>query len=368
MALKRAVITGVTGQDGSYLAELLLQKGYEVHGIRRRSSSFNTGRIDHLIQDPHAEGCRFFLHYGDMTDFSSLKRTIQLVEPDEIYNLAAQSHVAVSLSSLNTPWSPTRLAPCECWKQSAVWAFRAKRGFIRHQRQRCLAKRRKFPRVRPRPFIRDRRMVLPSFMLIGLLRPIAKRTAFTPAVGFFSTMSRRYVAKHLLRARSSALLRAFSWALRTAFTSAISMPDGIGATPAITWKRCGSCCSRTSPEDYVIATGKQHSVRDFVCAVAQKLGIDLRWEGKGQDEAAFDVTTGERIVAIDPRYFRPAEVENLLGNAAKAREKLGWSPRTTFDELVTEMVREELEIAKMESSGKRQRPARLPLQRKADKE
>ena len=167
-------------------------------------------------------------------------------------------------------------------------------------------------------------------------------------------MNRRCVAKHLLRARLSALLRAFNSARRIAFILVISTHKRDWGHARDYVEAMWLMLQQDTPEDYVIATGKQHSVRDFVCAVAQKLGIDLRWEGKGQDEVAIDAATGERIVAIDPRYFRPAEVENLLGNAAKAREKLGWAPRTTFDELVTEMVREELEIAKMESSGKRQ--------------
>lgn len=359
MALKRALITGVTGQDGSYLAELLLQKGYEVHGIRRRSSSFNTGRIDHLIQDPHAPGCRFFLHYGDMTDFSSLKRTIQMVEPDEVYNLAAQSHVAVSFEQPEYTVESDALGPLRMLEAIRSLGLQGKTRFYQASTSEMFGKAQEVPQSETTPFYPRSPYGIAKLYAHWIIVSYRETYGIYACSGILfnhesPVRGETFVTRKIVRALTRIQLGAQDCLYLGNLDARRDWGHARDYVEAM-WLML----QQDRPEDYVIATGKQHSVRDFVCAVAQKLGIGLRWEGKGQSEAAFDIATGERIVAIDPRYFRPAEVENLLGNAAKAREKLGWTPRTTFDELVTEMVREELEIAKMESSGKRQRPARL---------
>ena len=246
MALKRALITGVTGQDGSYLAELLLQKGYEVHGIRRRSSSFNTGRIDHLIQDPHAEGCRFFLHYGDMTDYSSLKHTIQLVEPDEIYNLAAQSHVAVSFEQPEYTVESDALGPLRMLEGIRSLGLQGKTRFYQASTSEMFGKAQEVPQSETTPFYPRSPYGVPSSMLTGSPRPIAEPMVSMLAAGSFSIMSRPSEAKHLLRAKLFALLPVFSWGIKIAFIWETLTLGGIGDMRAITWKQCGSCCNRTA--------------------------------------------------------------------------------------------------------------------------
>ena len=359
MALKRAVITGVTGQDGSYLAELLLQKGYEVHGIRRRSSSFNTRRIDHLIQDPHAEGCRFFLHYGDMTDFSSLKRSIQMVEPDEIYNLAAQSHVAVSFEEPEYTVESDALGPLRVLEAIRSLGLQGKTRFYQASTSEMFGKAQEVPQSETTAFYPRSPYGVAKLYAHWITATYRERYGIYACSGILfnhesPVRGETFVTRKIVRALTRIQLGAQDCLYLGNLEARRDWGHARDYVDAM-WLML----QQDRPEDYVIATGKQHSVRDFVCAVAQKLGMGLRWQGEGQEEAAFDAATGKRIVAIDPRYFRPAEVENLLGNAAKAREKLGWSPRTTFDELVTEMVREELEIVKIETSGKRQRPVRF---------
>jgi GDPmannose 4,6-dehydratase len=361
VALKRALITGVTGQDGSYLAKLLLQKGYEVHGIRRRSSSFNTGRIDPLIQDPHSEGCRFFLHYGDMTDYGSLKRTIQLVEPDEIYNLAAQSHVAVSFEQPEYTVESDALGPLRMLEAIRSLGLQGKARFYQASTSEMFGKAQEIPQSETTPFYPRSPYGVAKLYAHWITASYREMYGIYACSGILFNhesplRGETFVTRKIVRALTRIQLGAQDCLYLGNLEARRDWGHARDYVEAM-WLML----QQDGPEDYVIATGKQHSVRDFVCAVAQKLGISLRWEGKGQNEAAFEAGTGERIVAIDPRYFRPAEVENLLGNAAKAREKLGWTPRTSFDELVTEMVREELEIAKMETSGKRQRPAHLLL-------
>jgi GDPmannose 4,6-dehydratase len=361
MALKRALITGVTGQDGSYLAELLLRKGYEVHGIRRRSSSFNTGRIDHLIQEPHLEGCRFFLHYGDLTDYSSLNRIIQLVEPDEIYNLAAQSHVAVSFEQPEYTVESDALGPLRLLEAIRILGFQKKTRFYQASTSEMFGKAQEVPQSETTPFYPR------SPYGVAKLYAHCITTIYRETYGIYAcsgilfnhespVRGETFVTRKIVRALTRIQLGLQDCLYLGNLDARRDWGHARDYVEAM-WLML----QQDRPEDFVIATGKQHSVREFVCAVAQKLAIVLRWEGKGEGEAAFDAKTGKRVVAIDPRYFRPAEVDNLLGNAAKAREKLGWTPRTTFDELVTEMVHGESEIAKLESSGKGRRPAHLRL-------
>jgi GDPmannose 4,6-dehydratase len=361
MAFKRAVITGVTGQDGSYLAELLLQKGYEVHGIRRRSSSFNTGRIDHLIQDPHTEGCRFFLHYGDMTDYSSLKRTIQMVEPDEIYNLAAQSHVAVSFEQPEYTVESDALGPLRVLEAIRTLGLKNKTRFYQASTSEMFGRAQEVPQSETTAFYPRSPYGVAKLYAHWITVSYRETYGIYACSGILfnhesPVRGETFVTRKIVRA----LTRIHLGSQDCLYLGNLDARRDWGHARDYV-EAMWLMLQQDSPEDFVIATGKQHSVRDFVCAVAQKLAIALRWEGAGETEAAFNAKTGARIVAIDPRYLRPAEVDNLLGNAAKAREKLGWIPRITFDELVNEMVREELEIARMETSGKRQRPAHLLL-------
>jgi len=361
MAFKRAVITGVTGQDGSYLAELLLQKGYEVHGIRRRSSSFNTGRIDHLIQDPHTEGCRFFLHYGDLTDYSSLNRTIEMVEPDEIYNLAAQSHVAVSFEQPEYTVESDALGPLRMLEAIRTLGLKNKTRFYQASTSEMFGRAQEVPQSETTAFYPRSPYGVAKLYAHWITVSYRETYGIYACSGILfnhesPVRGETFVTRKIVRA----LTRIHLGSQDCLYLGNLDARRDWGHARDYV-EAMWLMLQQDSPEDFVIATGKQHSVRDFVCAVAQKLGIALRWEGTCESEAAFNAKTGARIVAIDPRYLRPAEVDNLLGNAAKAREKLGWFPRITFDELVTEMVREELEIARMETSGKRQRPAHLLL-------
>jgi len=361
MALKRALITGVTGQDGSYLAELLLQKGYEVHGIKRRSSSFNTGRIDHLIQDPHAEGCRFFLHYGDVTDYSSLSRTIQLVQPEEIYNLAAQSHVAVSFEQPEYTVESDALGPLRILEAIRTLGLQKKTRFYQASTSEMFGKAQEVPQTETTAFYPRSPYGVAKLYAHWITASYRETYGIYACSGILfnhesPVRGETFVTRKIVRA----LTRIQLGAQDCLYLGNLEAKRDWGHARDYV-KAMWLMLQQEHPEDFVIATGKQHSVRDFVCAVAQRLGIALQWKGTGQDEAAFDAKTGARIVAIDPRYLRPAEVDNLLGNAVKAREKLGWTPRITFDELVTEMVQEELKIAKMETSGKMQRSAPLLL-------
>ncbi|HZE79843.1 MAG TPA: GDP-mannose 4,6-dehydratase, partial [Candidatus Polarisedimenticolia bacterium] len=326
MAFKRAVITGVTGQDGSYLAELLLQKGYEVHGIRRRSSSFNTGRIDHLIQDPHTEGCRFFLHYGDMTDYSSLKRTIQMVEPDEIYNLAAQSHVAVSFEQPEYTVESDALGPLRVLEAIRSLGLQGKTRFYQASTSEMFGRAQEVPQSETTAFYPRSPYGVAKLYAHWITVSYRETYGIYACSGILfnhesPVRGETFVTRKIVRA----LTRIHLGSQDCLYLGNLDARRDWGHARDYV-EAMWLMLQQDSPEDFVIATGKQHSVRDFVCAVAQKLAIALRWEGAGETEAAFNAKTGARIVAIDPRYLRPAEVDNLLGNAAKAREKLGWIP------------------------------------------
>ena len=349
---KRALITGVTGQDGAYLAQLLLSKGYEVHGIKRRASSFNTQRIDHLIQEAQTPGCRFFLHYGDMTDASSLVRIIQQVQPDEIYNVAAQSHVAVSFEEPEYTADSDALGTLRALEAIRILGLEKKTRFYQASTSELFGKAQEIPQRETTPFYPrspygvaklyahwitvNYREAYGIFACAGILfnheSPLRGETFVTRKI------TRGLARIHLglqeclylgnLEARRD-------WGHARDYVEAIWL-----------------ILQQDTPEDFVIATGVQRSVRDFVVAAAGELGITIRWSGSGKQEEGFDAETGTRIVAIDPRYFRPADVDGLVGDASKAREKLGWTPHTTFTEMVAEMVQEDLIRARLEASGR----------------
>lgn len=357
MAPKRALITGVTGQDGSYLAALLLEKGYEVHGIRRRSSSFNTGRIDYLIQDPHTPGCRFFLHYGDVTDYSSLIRTIQIVQPDEIYNLAAQSHVAVSFEQPEYTVESDALGPLRMLEAIRILGLEKKSRFYQASTSEMFGKVQEIPQRESTPFYPR------SPYGVAKLYAHWITACYREAYGIYAcsgilfnhespVRGETFVTRKIVRA----LVRIQRGLQDCLYLGNLDAKRDWGHARDYV-EAMWLMLQQDRPEDFVIATGTQHSVRDFVGAVARELGSSIRWQGSGSQEEGLDAKTGKRIVAIDPRYIRPAEVETLLGHAGKAAEKLGWSPRTSFAELVAEMVREESEIAKLETSRKGAHPA-----------
>lgn len=357
MAHKRALITGVTGQDGSYLAALLLNKGYEVHGIRRRSSSFNTGRIDHLIQDPHTPGCRFFLHYGDVTDYSSLIRTIQLVQPDEIYNLAAQSHVAVSFEQPEYTVESDALGPLRMLEAIRILRLEKKARFYQASTSEMFGKVQEIPQREDTPFYPR------SPYGVAKLYAHWITACYRQAYGIYACSGILFNHESPVRGETFVTRKI----VRALVRIQLGLQDCLYLGNLDAKRDWGHArdyveamwlmLQQDRPEDFVIATGTQHSVRDFVDAVSKELGAAIRWQGSDVQEEGLDGKTGKRIVAIDPRYIRPAEVDTLLGHAGKATEKLGWKPRTSFAELVAEMVREELEIAKLESSRKGAHPA-----------
>lgn len=348
MSLKRALITGVTGQDGAYLAEFLLRKGYEVHGIKRRASSFNTQRIDHLIKDAQTEGQRFFLHYGDMTDSSSLVRVIQLTQPVEIYNLAAQSHVAVSFEEPEYTADSDALGTLRLLEAIRILGQDKKTRFYQASTSEMFGKVMESPQGEATPFYPR------SPYAVAKLYAYWITVNYREAYGMFACNGILFNHESPLRGETFVtrkITRALArWKLGLQdclYLGNLDAKRDWGHARDFVeaqWR----ILQQAQPEDYVIATGAQHSVREFVVAVAKELGVEMRWEGSGVNEKGYDAKSGSVMVAVDNRYFRPTEVESLLGDASKAREKLGWRPRTTFAELVAEMVEEDLASAKKE--------------------
>jgi len=341
---KVALITGVTGQDGAYLAEFLLNKGYVVHGIKRRSSLFNTDRIDHLYQDPHVCNRRFILHYGDMTDSSSLTRIIQHVQPDEIYNLAAQSHVMVSFEEPEYTANSDALGALRILEAIRILGLEKKTRYYQASTSELYGKVRDVPQNEMTPFYP--RSPYGVAKLYAYWITVNYREAYglyacngilfnheSPIRG--ETFVTRKITRALARIKLG-LQQCLYLGNLNARRDWGHARDFIEAQWLI--------LQQEAPEDFVIATGVQHSVREFVGAAALELGMNLSWEGEGLNEKGYD-NHGHAIVAVDPRYFRPTEVEMLLGDATKAREKLGWSPRVSFGELVAGMVREDLQAA-----------------------
>ncbi|HVJ25731.1 MAG TPA: GDP-mannose 4,6-dehydratase [Burkholderiales bacterium] len=344
MAMKKALITGVTGQDGAYLAEFLLGKGYEVHGIKRRTSLFNTDRIDHLYQDPHDPNPRFVLHHGDMTDASSLLRVIQQCQPDEIYNLAAQSHVMVSFEEPEYTANSDALGPLRVLEAMRILNLKEKTRFYQASSSELYGLVRETPQRETTPF--HPRSPYGVAKLYGYWITVNYREAY----GFYAcngilfnhespirgeTFVTRKITRALARIKLGLQERLYLGNL-DAKRDWGHARDYVEAQWMI--------LQQAEPDDYVIATGEQYSVRQFVEAVATELGMRISWKGKGEGEEGLD-EKGRCIVAIDPRYFRPAEVETLLGDASKARRKLGWKPRTSFRELVAEMTQADLRSA-----------------------
>lgn len=349
--MQRALITGITGQDGAYLAELLLEKGYEVHGIKRRASLFNTDRIDHLYQDPHDLDCRFILHHGDLTDSSSLIRIIQQVQPDEIYNLAAQSHVAVSFEEPEYTANSDALGALRILEAIRILGLEKKTRFYQASTSELFGLVQEVPQKETTPFYP--RSPYAAAKLYAYWITVNYREAYgmyacngilfnheSPIRG--ETFVTRKITRALARIKLSLQ--------DTLYLGNLDAKRDWGHAKdyvEMQWLML----QQEQPEDFVIATGVQYAVRDFVHAAAKELGMEIIWRGKGVDEIGS--LDGKDIIKVDPRYFRPTEVETLLGDPSNAKAKLGWTPKISFDELVAEMVREDLKSAERDELIKR---------------
>ena len=346
--MKKALITGITGQDGAYLAELLLDKGYEVHGIKRRSSSFNTGRIDHLYQDPHENNVNLLLHHGDLTDSSSLIRVIQQVQPDEIYNLAAQSHVAVSFEEPEYTANSDALGALRILEAIRILGLEEKTRFYQASTSELFGKAKEMPQKETTQFYP--RSPYAVAKLYAYWITINYREAYgiyacngilfnheSPIRG--ETFVTRKITRALARIKLGLQKRLYLGNLE-------AKRDWGHARDYVEMQWL--MLQQNEPEDFCIATGVHYSVRDFVNIVAQELEINIQWKGGGIDEIGIDASTGNTIVSVDARYFRPTEVETLLGDATKAKEKLGWEPKISFDEMVKEMTAADLKEAEKE--------------------
>ncbi|MDP1708718.1 MAG: GDP-mannose 4,6-dehydratase [Gammaproteobacteria bacterium] len=356
---RKALITGITGQDGAYLAEFLLGKGYEVHGIKRRTSLFNTDRIDHLYQDPHVKDRRLALHYGDMTDSSSLIRIVQQVQPDEIYNLAAQSHVAVSFEEPEYTADSDALGALRLLEAIRILGLEKKTRYYQASTSELFGKVQEIPQRETTPFYP--RSPYAAAKLYAYWITVNYREAYSMYAcnGILfnhesPTRGETFVTRKITRALARITLGLQDCLYLGNLDAKRDWGHARDYVEAM-WLML----QQEQPEDFVIATGVQYSVRDFVNAAAEELGIHIRWEGSGVDEIGYLTPSPLRgegvksIVRVDPRYFRPAEVETLLGDPTKAKEKLGWSPKITFDQLVTEMVREDLKSAERDELVKK---------------
>jgi len=344
--MKKALITGITGQDGAYLAEFLLGKGYEVHGIKRRASSFNTDRIDHLYQDPHVSDRRFILHYGDLTDSTNLIRIIQEVQPDEIYNLGAQSHVAVSFESPEYTADSVGLGALRILEAIRISGLEEKTRFYQASTSELYGLVQEVPQKETTPFYP--RSPYAAAKLYAYWITVNYREAYGMYACngiLFNHESPIRGETFVTRKITRALSRIHLDLQDTLYLGNLDAKRDWGHAKdyvEVQWLML----QQDEPDDFCIATGVQCSVRDFVNVAYEFLGRSVRWEGEGVDEKGFDMETGQCIVAVDPRYFRPTEVETLLGDASKAKEKLGWMPRITFEEMVQEMMKSDLEMAK----------------------
>jgi GDPmannose 4,6-dehydratase len=359
--MKKALITGVTGQDGAYLAELLLNKGYEVHGMKRRTSLFNTDRIDHLFKDPHVPNQRFILHHGDMTDSSSLLRIIQQVQPDEIYNLAAQSHVAVSFEEPEYTANSDALGALRILEAIRILGLVGKTRFYQASTSELYGLVQETPQKETTPFYPRSPYAVAKMYAYWITVNYRESYGIYACNGIlFNHESPLRGETFVTRKITRALARIKLGTQECLYLGNMDAKRDWGHAKdyvEMQWLML----QQQKPEDFVIATGMQKSVREFVEIAAGELGMTVTWKGHGVDEKGYD-KNGKCIVAVDPRYFRPAEVETLLGDASKARTKLGWTPKISFMELVTEMVKTDFILAEQEMKhGAPQKFKRLEL-------
>lgn len=345
MGKKKALITGITGQDGAYLAELLLTKGYEVHGIRRRASLFNTDRIDHLYHDPHDKGYDLTLHHGDLTDSSSLIRVVQQIKPDEIYNLAAQSHVAVSFEEPEYTANSDALGALRLLEAIRIAGFEKKTRFYQASTSELYGLVQEIPQKETTPFYPR------SPYAVAKLYAYWITVNYREAYGMYAcngilfnhespVRGETFVTRKITRALARIKL-GLQECLYLGNLNALRDWGHAKDYVEMQWLML----QQERPDDFVIATGEQHSVREFVEVAANEIDIKIQWEGSNENEVGYDAASGRRIVAVDPNYFRPAEVETLLGDPTKAKVKLGWTPSISFSDLVSEMMREDLKDA-----------------------
>ena len=351
--MKRALITGITGQDGAYLAEFLLAKGYEVHGIKRRSSLFNTDRIDHLYQGPHEKDRKFILHYGDLTDATNLIRILQQVQPDEVYNLAAQSHVAVSFESPEYTANTDALGTLRLLEGIRLLGFEKKTRFYQASTSELFGKVQEIPQTETTPFYPR------SPYAVAKLYAYWICVNYREAYGIYACNGILFNHESPLRGETFVTRKITRGLARISLNlqdcrylgNLNARRDWGHAKDYV--KMQWLMLQQDQPDDFVIATGEQHSVREFVQLAADTLGMEINWQGSGVGEKGVEHKTGKTIVAVDPRYFRPTEVETLLGNPAKAKEQIGWAPEVTFSELVAEMVQQDLEEARRDNLCKK---------------
>jgi GDPmannose 4,6-dehydratase len=358
MGQKVALITGITGQDGAYLAELLLDKGYRVHGIRRRASMFNTGRIDHLVHDPHEAGPRLVLHYGDLTDSTSLIRVIEQAQPDELYNLAAQSHVAVSFEEPEYTANTDALGALRLLEAIRILGLKDRTRFYQASTSELYGLVRETPQRETTPFHPRSPYGVAKLYAYWITVNYREAYGFHASNGIlFNHESRLRGETFVTRKITRALARIRLGMQQCLYLGNLEARRDWGHARdyvQMQWLML----QQDQPDDYVIATGRSHSVREFIDLAGARLGITIAWEGSGVDQvgrvqscigAEAPLARGSVIVRVDPRYFRPSEVDSLLGDASKARAKLGWSPATSFEELVHEMVDADFQAARRDS-------------------
>ncbi|WP_069470409.1 GDP-mannose 4,6-dehydratase [Candidatus Marithrix sp. Canyon 246] len=345
--MKKALITGITGQDGAYLAEFLLNKDYEVHGIKRRSSLFNTDRIDHLYQDPHEDNQRFFLHYGDLTDSSSLIRIIQQIQPDEIYNLAAQSHVQVSFEEPEYTANSDALGALRILEAIRILGLEKKTRFYQASTSELYGLVQQTPQTETTPFYPRSPYAVAKLYAYWITVNYREAYGLYACNGIlFNHESKLRGETFVTRKITRALTRISLGLQNCVYLGNLEAKRDWGHAKdyvEMQWLML----QQQQAEDFVIATGVQYSVRDFVQQAAQVLGMTIEWQGQSEEEIG--ICNDKVIVRINPRYYRPTEVETLLGDASKAKDKLGWQPRISFEELVKEMVLNDLEAAKRDS-------------------
>jgi len=351
---KVALITGVTGQDGAYLAEFLLKKDYIVHGIKRRASSFNTNRIDHLYQDPHIENRNFVLHYGDLVDSGNLTSIIQKIQPDEIYNLGAQSHVAVSFESPEYTANVDALGTVRILEAIRMLGLEKKTRFYQASTSELYGKVQEIPQKETTPFYPRSPYAVAKMYAYWITVNYREAYGIYGCNGIlFNHESPIRGETFVTRKITRAIARIKLELQNCLYLGNLDAKRDWGHAKdyvEMQWLML----QQDQPEDYVIATGIQYSVRDFVNAAAKELDIKIRWQGQGVEEKGYCEKTGKCMVAVDPHYFRPTEVETLLGDPTKAKQKLGWEPSIGFNELVAEMVREDLVAAEKDDLCRRE--------------
>jgi len=350
--VKKALVTGITGQDGTYLADFLLNnKGYEVHGIKRRASSFNTNRIDYLYQDPHVKNRNLILHYGDLTDSTNLIRIIQQVQPDEIYNLAAQSHVAVSFETPEYTANVDALGTLRLLEAMRILGLVNQTRFYQASTSELFGKVQEVPQTETTPFYPRSPYAVAKLYAYWITVNYREAYGMYACNGIlFNHESKLRGETFVTRKITRALARIKLGLQDCLYLGNLSAKRDWGHARdyvEMQWLML----QQEQPDDYVIATGLQHSVREFVELAANYLEMPIRWQGREIEEKGYSL--GKCIVSVDPRYFRPTEVETLLGDSSKAREKLGWEPRISFEQLVEEMVTEDFQQAKQDEFCKR---------------